>query len=429
MRHLLSQSFVYILFTALRTSLALNRTIDDQLGDVKTGLQPLYRPEGAWSQGADCTFCLAVEGRVDVSRAMNGTWHSATYDPTGADASPPSVQANFTGHAVYVYALLANIIPAATTHTSLSFYIDGQYSGQFVHIPSAVPYPQVIEYDVLVYSNNKLSNVEHSITIEASGTDSSLVLFDYIMYTDNSTASDVALMIANPSTSSPMMSSQSATSSSRNKSPIVIGVVVGVIVGIASALITLAIAFLVIRRRRSDLLPRSWKSKRFVLPAVNDRPPSLPSSMRHASTESLISVSLPTPRTASPIVSSLNQSTEATHTRDYGEITSTSPDPPVPRNGRGRGPPRHRVDVPGPALSTTGTEHSTRLADLIQQILSVEEEIRTHQNAKHNDAPKYRRPDGSTSVADLRGRIRQLRAEVQRERLLLSEALPVAKRL
>ena len=109
------------------------------------------------------------------------------------------------------------------------------------------------------------------------------------------------------------------------------------------------------------------------------------------------------------------------------------PDSPPPRSGwsfgpSARPPPRHRVDVPGPAFSTTGTEHSTRLADLAQQILSLEGEIRTRQDAKRDGAPKYQPAEGGMSAADLRERVRQLRAEVQRERRLLTEALPPAKR-
>ena len=179
-------------------------------------------------------------------------------------------------------------------------------------------------------------------------------------------------------------------------------------------------------------MPRFWKSKLFVLPAMNDRLPSPPST-RQASTLSLISPSPPTPRTASPVVSSFYQSTEASNTRDQGVVPFILPDSPPPRSGWGFGPsarppPRHRVDVPGPAFSTTGTEHSTRLADLAQQILSLEGEIRTRQDAKHDGAPKYQPAEGRMSVADLRERVRQLRAQVQRERRLLTEALPHMKR-
>ncbi|KAH9897633.1 hypothetical protein C8Q73DRAFT_681944 [Cubamyces lactineus] len=158
------------------TSLATNRTIDDEKGDSVTGLVPSYSPVGSWSQGSTCSGCYI---HLDTSQVFDGTWHDSTHTP--GDPEPRVITAQFTGTAVYVYNALANTVPWTTTLTNLTFTLDGASAGQYVHIPTD---STDFQYDVPVFVKENLANTDHTITIEATGdTNSSLVLFDYIVYT------------------------------------------------------------------------------------------------------------------------------------------------------------------------------------------------------------------------------------------------------
>lgn len=81
---------------------------------------------------------------------------------------------------MYAYCILANTVPTAPTLTNLTFTLDGDAAGSFVHIPTN---GTDFQYNIPVYVNSSLPNAQHAITIEATGTNSSLVLFDYLVYT------------------------------------------------------------------------------------------------------------------------------------------------------------------------------------------------------------------------------------------------------
>lgn len=58
--------------------------------------------------------------------------------------------------------------------------MDGKLVGTYQHIPTtSVDY----QYNVPVYVNTSLSNQQHVLTMEATGTNASLILFDYADYT------------------------------------------------------------------------------------------------------------------------------------------------------------------------------------------------------------------------------------------------------
>ena len=221
----------------------------------------------------------------------------------------------------------------------------------------------------------------------------------------------------------------STTYTASPSSSMVVGAVVGIVVGMTSTLFTLVIVACVIRKRSAGFLPRLWKGKQFVRPAIDDRPPSPPSSMRYMVSPSLLpSSSYSRSQPPSPVVSSLYQSLETTRSRSIGEILLPTPS----HSGTHRSlrpsllPPRHRADVPGPALSTTGTEHSTRLTDLTQQILSLERELEALQGTP-NTLPPSQRAESGAFLADLWARVRQLQKGVERERRLTDEAVPRGK--
>lgn len=84
------------------------------------------------------------------------------------------------------------------------------------------------------------------------------------------------------------------------------------------------------------------------------------------------------------------------------------------------------MDVPGPALSTTGTEHSTRLTDLTQQIVSLERELEALQGMPIT-LSKSERVENGVFLTDLWARVRQLKKGVEKEKRLMDEAVPRAK--
>ncbi|KAI0756233.1 hypothetical protein C8Q80DRAFT_1092083, partial [Daedaleopsis nitida] len=172
---------ISLLFTLCAAG-TLNRTIDDTLGDEITGLKPTYSPDGVWNLGPACAKCT-ISKFVDTTQARRGSWHDATYGP--AEESDINITASFNGTAVYVFNLIPNYSTSTATHlTSLSFYVDGNYGGQYNHTPqyTSDSTPNIL-YQVPVYANSNLTSAEHTIRISASGSLPSVVLFDYILYT------------------------------------------------------------------------------------------------------------------------------------------------------------------------------------------------------------------------------------------------------
>ncbi len=170
---------------ALGSSTLINRTVDDEHGDSLTGGVPTYLPEAAWTLGSDCPSCFItskLKGKYD------GTWH---YTAFGGTPNPtPSVQATFHGTAVYVFNIIANFEPSAFNFSTanLNFYIDGAYVGQFVHPPD--PTAEEIELRMPVYVNESLSNAEHTFIMSTDGPNTSMIAFDYLIYTTESESAD-----------------------------------------------------------------------------------------------------------------------------------------------------------------------------------------------------------------------------------------------
>ena len=165
-----------LLFAAYTHARSTNRTIDDEYGDSVTGLAPEYSPPGAWHQGSTCQACFV---QLDGSQVLEGSWHDTTHH--GGDPEPRSITMRFNGTAVYVYGVLANNVPFTDTLTNLTFAIDGAQVGTFVHEPTN---STLFDYNVPVYVNPELENLEHTLEIQAVGDSTpSLILFDYVVYT------------------------------------------------------------------------------------------------------------------------------------------------------------------------------------------------------------------------------------------------------
>ena len=229
-------SFAFLLRIAPVFSILVNRTIDDERGDSLTGQKPLYTPEDQWHQGATCSVCLVNPSTLDTSQIFDTTWHDGTYDLGGEDFT---VQANFTGTAVYVFNIIPNTVSGATTLTNLTFTLDGDFVGQFTHTPDATA---DVTYRAPVYTNTTLSNSEHSLIMRAGGLNASLILFDYIVYTAETTST------SSSSTSSSSATSTTAPSHSFTRVPV--GAIVGAAVGGGVMLLALIIAHVFFSRRR-----------------------------------------------------------------------------------------------------------------------------------------------------------------------------------
>lgn len=171
-----------ILFLASYGVLAssVNRTIDDVKGDNFSGLLPSYSPSPDinWNVGPQCSDCHI---QLNASQTFDGTWHDAT---SGRDSR--SVTLFFTGTAIYVYGVIANTVTipgqVTSTTTNLTFRLDGEFVGSFIHQPTA---SMDFEYNVLFYTNDSIPNGQHVLVFESTSLEQEhfLILFDYAIYT------------------------------------------------------------------------------------------------------------------------------------------------------------------------------------------------------------------------------------------------------
>ncbi|KAI0658424.1 hypothetical protein C8Q70DRAFT_1055003 [Cubamyces menziesii] len=193
----------------------MNRSIDDENGDSVTGAKPSYLPDEGWSQGAQCPGCHVNPTLADVSRAFDQTWHDGTYHPGQPDRT---ITVSFTGTAVFVYNLIANVIQYTTTLTNLSFSIDGTYMQQYMHVPDGSE--EQILYSVLVFSHTGLANQPHTLEMRAAGLNDSLILFDVVLYTVPEDPSPAAQpQGSSTSTLTTVSSTSESSASSQSTSP------------------------------------------------------------------------------------------------------------------------------------------------------------------------------------------------------------------
>ncbi|OJT04541.1 hypothetical protein TRAPUB_4811 [Trametes pubescens] len=169
----------------------VNYTIDDfQRGNDTYPLA--YSPSTQWALGPECTTCNIYPGNleyngsgiaaaaVDVAQTYGGTWHDTTYHPGDPGYN---VTARFVGQAVYVFNIIANDVEETTTITNLVFTLDGVVVGQYTHTPD--PSGPKLMYKVPVYRNLSMPHGNHTLTMSAGEAETSLILFDYIIFTAN----------------------------------------------------------------------------------------------------------------------------------------------------------------------------------------------------------------------------------------------------
>ncbi|KAF7985104.1 hypothetical protein HWV62_9001 [Athelia sp. TMB] len=167
--------------------------------------------------------------------------------------------------AVYAYCVLANYVPYATTFTNLTISMDSEVVGQYMHIPTS---STAFQYDVPVYVNTTLSNAQHTLTLETQGTNASLILFDYAIYTydsdpiPSSSSSSSASSSTKPAASpSPSVIPPNVTLHHSNIAAIAAGTVVGAI----ALLIAISALLFLCRKRRN-------RPARVVIDADEEKP-------------------------------------------------------------------------------------------------------------------------------------------------------------
>ncbi|KAF7349822.1 hypothetical protein MVEN_01282500 [Mycena venus] len=167
---------LYALAQARRCISAVsNRTIDDVVGDEVSGALPIYTPSpNNWNAVVhnNCTVCAV---KPDPTQAFNQTWHDVSV-PAGTTYS---VILNFTGTAIYFFGIVPNAAPTGAIRlVNLTFTLDGTFAGAYTHFPDN---SGQILYSVPMLSKDGLSNNPHTLVAQAQS--SSLLLFDYAMYT------------------------------------------------------------------------------------------------------------------------------------------------------------------------------------------------------------------------------------------------------
>lgn len=86
-----------------------------------------------------------------------------------------------SGTAIYAFFITANQAKGATTFTNLSFTLDGNHESPFEHYPSPTT---AYEFNVTGFAKTGLENGNHVfIILNEIGSDSSLALFDFLVYT------------------------------------------------------------------------------------------------------------------------------------------------------------------------------------------------------------------------------------------------------
>ena len=447
MRPVPAHLYSFLCYAALVSPALVNRTIDDELGDSVTGVVPSYLPINSWVQGSRCKGCR-ITPAVDPHQPLDSTWHDTIYTPGGQERR---IQARFTGSAVYVFNLIANDVPRVkTTFTNLTFFINNTLVGHYLHTPDGSS-PR-IQYRVPVYVNDSLPYAEHTLDIVAGGVQDSRVLFDFIAYTSRSEDGDgVAGMMSSPqsstqsqdplpSTTTSATQNDASSASGQSHTAILVGSIVGAVVGVIAALLTLTIGLCILRRRRGLGLPLWSRRRRNTVAQSGDleKTPSGTMKEETSSRSSLLSFP-PTPLAPSPIVSSLNngespgpteRSDVDNHTLPHTpSIPSLCPPSSMPHTPpRLATPPRHRADVPIPALSVADTAHLLRLDELTGQIRELEAAMRDIRGDKKGKSTESLPLDGSVSFAELRDRVQRLRALLEKEKRLMAEAFPHEKR-
>ncbi|PPQ88330.1 LOW QUALITY PROTEIN: hypothetical protein CVT25_012441 [Psilocybe cyanescens] len=222
-------------------------TIDDTFGDSVTKQKVVYvPPTGTWHDET----CLSASGCAivaDPSQCFSSTYNAATF----RSPQDMSITMQFNGTAIYVFFILANNMgDGVTTTTIANFTLDNTQPQLYTRPPD--PSTSALSYNQLVYSQNNLTNTQHTLVISTSGiTTQAYVNFDYAIYTHED-------ILPSPSGTSQSTPSQS-TQDTNNKKSTPVGAIVGGVVGGLAVIAALAALIFFVRRRRQR--PKGVKSE------------------------------------------------------------------------------------------------------------------------------------------------------------------------
>lgn len=176
-----------LLLVALLAPLArardFNISVDDQYGDERTGVLPIYSP--SWTARSlhhdPCNTTCAAQPPAE--RAHNTTWHEWF---TNVGDPPATLSINFTGTRIYVFFILFNQKDDPPTNTTrLSFFMDGstEPADHFLHTFN--PALEMYLFNQRVFSSDDMPLGNHTLELRSlsDGKTGSLAMFDYALYT------------------------------------------------------------------------------------------------------------------------------------------------------------------------------------------------------------------------------------------------------
>ena len=399
MGSLLSCSLLISLLLVLAASNPVNQTIDDDLRGSSVTLN--YQPPNGWALGQTCSSCGINTTNVDLNVVHGRTWHDATARVGDND---DWVQVGFTGSAVYVFNLIANIIDNGyvTTFTNLTFHIDGDQVGSYTHEPdNSAP---AIQYNVCVYQNTTLPHGQHQLEMRsASITKDSLILFDYIIYTtqdntvsvppSNGTANGLASIPADNHTSTPSPTPLSSTSSGLGNR---IKIIVGVVSAMSGAAVAVVLVILIRRKLRNQT--RRQKKEQHIDPRLGDSACQAVNPYEESRRSSVLVPSWSPAPSPAPSVDS-RSSLLSWHSAAEMQLPATAsmlisptcpptPSPPPPSEsprGLRSVPPTYHPDVPTSVFSSTESNFSLpvtmenarerRIAEAVNRLSNIQRRL------------------------------------------------------
>ncbi|KAF5389024.1 hypothetical protein D9757_005053 [Collybiopsis confluens] len=238
-------------------SKAVNRSIDDTLGDSVTGQRPLFLPStaGVW-EDATCKECSL---RPPIQDAYDQTYTAATYESGMGNIS---ISFPFTGTAIYVFFILANSNSSiGPVTTAANFTLDAVFQGTYTHPPDPNSPAFQFNKSALAFSKIGLVNRTHNLLISTSGIGPIFVNFDYALYTfeeedhdtPGSNTTTLTSLSSSTKTSSPT-GSPASVNVDTSKHSTSTGAIVGGTVGSLVSLCTLtAVTLICYRQRRRRL--------------------------------------------------------------------------------------------------------------------------------------------------------------------------------
>ncbi|KAJ7757332.1 hypothetical protein DFH07DRAFT_772815 [Mycena maculata] len=270
-------------FFVLTSAVLTNHTIDDQ---APTAIE--YFPPGTRNTNID-TPITAGDNIVQDFNLTQLFDETVSYFPSIAINTPATINVNFTGNAIYVFAAIPGISApdSASLHvdgtTDCQFLIDGVAVGNFSTTVSAVG-----SYNRSIYSNNAIPDGAHTLQIvvpvhHVNGTN--FFALDYVVYTSDDADPTSSLGTSTSSTSTPSSVIAASTASQKTATPIA-AIVGGIAGGIAVLLASIILLFLCRRSRRQRTNESSDFEKLTPTTRADPRPPNMsPPDAVHISSE------------------------------------------------------------------------------------------------------------------------------------------------